>query len=98
MKSLLLSAILAALLPSTTRADHPLPPVPAGGLTTTSQGDCVDTATQVPGYCIMQRDLMGRIYMVFLIDGLIWEIRHVTDGGYTVLWTADHGTTSGEML
>lgn len=98
MKSLLLSATLVALLPSTTRADHPLPPVPAGGLMTTSEGDCVDTATQVPGHCIMQSDLMGRIYLVFLIDDLIWEIRHITDGGYTVLWTADHAATSGEML
>ena len=99
MKLLSLSAILAAAwLPSTTKADHPPPPLPAGGLVTQSHRDCVHPTTLAVGYCIMQRDLIGRVYQVFLINGIVREILLVIEDGHTVLWTADHAATSGEML
>jgi len=91
MKSLLLSATLVALLPSTTRADNPMPPPPEGGLMTISQSECVDIETRVDGFCVLSRDRLGNIYMVFLIDGEVWQIRQVVGNGYNVIWTATPG-------
>ena len=93
MKSLT-PALCLALLASTTWADNPLPPPPEGGLMTISQSECVDIETRVEGFCVLSRDRLGNIYMVFLIDGEIWQIRQIVDDGYTVIWTA----TPGELL
>jgi len=93
MNSIIL-ALCLALWATTTRADNPLPPPPEGGLMTISQSSCVDIETRVDGFCVLSRDRFGNIYMVFLIDGKIWQIRQIVDDGYTVIWTA----TPGELL
>lgn len=74
--------------------DNPIPPVPEGGLMLMMEGACTDIETQVEGYCVMSQDRQGNIYVMFAIDGELWEIRQVVGDTYEVIWRR----TPGELL
>ena len=82
-----LTALLALSSPSL--ADHPMPPVPKGGLKVVFTSQCTDAATEEKGECVAMQDLSGNYYTVFLQDGEVMFIRRpLPEGGYEDLWVS----------
>lgn len=80
-------ALLAGTLGTMALADHPIPPVPEGGLTHLFQGECVDNETGERGMCYVSKSLAGDYYTVFYQDDVLMFIRKSLPGGsYETVW------------
>lgn len=83
-----LTALLALSSPSL--ADHPVPPVPEGGINYTIQGECQDNETGEKGYCYAGYTKDGTFVLSFWQDGVLKMIRRVVGDSYETIWVA-HG-------
>lgn len=80
------------LLPTTAIADHPLPPVPAGGFLTLMAYDCTDQVYGQAGQCELRQDGQGVQYMILYQNDEVKIIRQITGdtaADYIELWVAD---------
>lgn len=60
-----------------------VPPVPPGGLRTIMAGECTDDQSGIAGFCAIQEDRDGNIYVVFSnLRGEIQFIREAKEDGY----------------
>lgn len=82
-----LTTLLAVAFLTTNASAQDLPPIPEGGLFTVQGGPCVDNVTGRHGDCVIQVDLDGNQYVIFLINNQIELIRMaIPDGGYVTLY------------
>jgi len=86
----LVLALFVALYTTTATAEHPLPAVPEG-LVTTSVIPCTDNDTGESGECSIRHDAEDNTYIVFRQEGNIMFIRQIyTDGRpFIDLWVDD---------
>lgn len=82
----ILTALVALSSPSL--ADHPMPPVPDGGLKVLVQTDCFDMESGEEGVCSLVQDQAGNYYTIFYQDGEVMFIRRPIPGGYEDLWVS----------
>ena len=90
---LIILALSISLAGSTSKADHPLPPLPEGGLTVIGSGECTEDIYHEVGQCALLRDRDGNLYAIFGQDGVVKVIRQITGDTFIELYIADgYGT------
>ncbi len=85
-------ALCLATLATPGIADHPAPPVPAGGINFAIEGKCEDHETGEKGYCYAGYGTDGTFYATFWQDDVMKFIRQIKPGftDYETVWVA-HG-------
>lgn len=83
-------SLAIALTPMMATADHPIPPVPEGGIRYVMEGECQDNETKAEGYCYGGYTADGTFILTFWQDGELKFIRRVVGDSYETVWVA-HG-------
>lgn len=86
------SALLATFLvfASLANANHPVPPVPEGGIMWFDTSSCSDDESGQTGTCHVGMTPDGQYFLTFWQDDEMQFIRKVTPDGYETIWMA-HG-------
>ncbi len=89
MKQILLALTALVALSSPSIAEHPMPPMPEGGVSHVYAGECTDVESGEEGICQLLQDKEGNLYTLFWQDDELKFIRRPTAEGYETMWQHD---------